>query len=240
MRAALRIGTTAAVLLLSLFYLPTPGSATEMETVLITTQGWEPYTKEENGIQSGSAVEALDCVFTKMGQPYTVLFMPWIRAQSEVREKRAHAFFPASHNNDRDKFARLSDGIVSVKWVWYLPRDSKLDPKDPNFKKTALVTTEAGSNHANWLEKQGYNLTPQPDTHKQLAQMLQRKRIDAILVSKSVFLKGIEGLDFSIDLYREVLEFDDPLGVYFSKEFLRKRPNFLKEFNTQVPGCRQY
>ena len=116
---------------LAVFLMTVPGIAGGPDKLLITTQGWEPYTKEVNGVQSGTAVEALACVLKKMGQPYSIAFIPWIRAQAEVREGRAHAFFPAGRNNERDEYARLSDGIVSVKWVWYLPKDSNLNPKDP-------------------------------------------------------------------------------------------------------------
>lgn len=240
MRDALKVSVRIITLLFCILFASAPGIAEEFDKLLFTTQGWEPYTKETNGTQSGTAVEALDCVLKNMKQPYSISFMPWIRAQTEVREKRAHAFFPASRNNDRDKFARLSDGLVSVKWVWFLHKDSVLNPKDPLFKKIARVTAEAGSNHAHWLKKNGYNLTPQPDTNQQLALMLQRKRIDAILVSKLVFLKGKEGLDLPIDIFYEVLAFNDPLGVYFSKYFLHDRPDFLERFNSKVPECRRF
>ncbi len=44
------------------FIIATPGIAGGPDKLLITTLGWEPYTKEVNGVQSGTAVEALACV----------------------------------------------------------------------------------------------------------------------------------------------------------------------------------
>lgn len=228
------------VVFCSIFFIITPGIAGAPDKLLITTQSWEPYTKEVNGVQSGTAVEALACVFEKMGQTYSIAFIPWIRAQAEVREGRAHAFFPAARNNERDEYARLSIGIVSAKDSWYLPKDSNLNPKDPSFKKTARVTAEAGSNTGNWLKKNGFNLTPQPDTHQQLALMLLRKRVDAVLASEAVFLEGLQALNLPSDTFRKVLEIERPLGVYFSKSFLKKSPGFRERFNAMVPECKRY
>ena len=222
---------------LSIFFVTTPVIAEGPEKLLLTTQGWAPFTIEVDGVQSGTAVQALDCVLQKMGQPYSIAFIPWIRAQAEVKAGQAHAFFPASRNDERDGFARLSDEIVSAKWVWYLLKENKLDPKDPSFKKTARVTAEADSNYAHWLRQSGFKLMPQPDTHQQLALMLQRKRVDAVLASELVFLKGLQALNLPSDTFRKVLEKKDPLGVYFSKSFLKKYPDFLERFNAIVPEC---
>jgi len=172
-----------------------------------------------------------------MGQPYSIAFIPWIRAQAEVKAGRAHAFFPASRNDERDGYAKSSDQLVSLKWVWFLPKESNLNPKDSSFKKTARVTAEAGSNIAHWLQKNGFNLMPQPDTHQQLALMLQRKRVDAVLASESVFLEGLRELNLSSDMFRKVLEQENSLCVYFSKPFLEKYLDFLERFNAIVPEC---
>lgn len=206
--------------------------------LLLTTQNWAPYIREENGRPTGLAVVPLDCAMSRLGQKYRIQFLPWLRAQNEVRHGRADGFLPASRNAERDGYAALSEPLVYNTWAWYFPKGSKIRPDAPGFKETAVVTSEAGSNLLAWLTEQGHKMAPAPDTHGQLAQMLVHRRIDAALATVAVFEAEATALGFDLAAFDRHVVREDPLGVYFSRFFLRENSHFLIQFNSAVRACR--
>jgi polar amino acid transport system substrate-binding protein len=232
-----RIGVWATGLLAGIFFAVTAGLAAGPEKLLLTTQEWAPYHTAINDVPNGIAVRVIDCVLEKMQQPYSITFLPWTRAQDEVKTGRAHGFFVASQSDKRDEYARLSTPIAPQKWIWYLRKDSKRTPEAVSFKQTARVAATAGSNMANWLEENGFNIVSRPKMTEQLVEMLQREYVDAVLANELVFSKALRTLKLSNDMFYTYVQKDAPVGVYFSKAFLENYPGFLQRFNTAIPAC---
>ncbi|WP_425403146.1 substrate-binding periplasmic protein [Hwanghaeella sp.] len=224
--------------LIALCFVNFSGPARASPEIVLTTQAWAPYITDESGQPGGLSGNVLKCAFQRMKQPYRVRFLPWKRAQNEVREGRADAFFPASPNQERDGFAMFSAPLVYNTWAWFMRKDNPLLPDSPKFKAEATVTSEAGSNLLFWLEENGYRIATPPDHHWQLASMVLNRHIDAALVTVAVLENQalVEGIDIG-PLRRHLIR-EDPLGVYFSHRFLQSKPDFLPHFNRAVDGCR--
>ncbi len=211
---------------------------TTPKKILLTTQKWEPYQVPNGKKLEGIAVKVVECVLGKMNRPYEIQVLPWKRAQSDVEEGKAQGFFAASKDPKRDKYAVATDVIADQKWNWYLPKDSQLDPTAPDFKDKAAVAATLGSNMLNWLEENKFKVKAKPDNAEQLARMLQLKRVDAFLANEFATDEVLKKLKLDKSEFKIVLNKDQPLSVYFSKKFVEEEPEFLKQFNAQIAGCR--
>lgn len=237
MRKLFPIYPFGKLLLLVVLFLYLSGSALAGDTLILTTQEWPPYQILIHGTQKGIAVETVKCALKSLRQSYSIHFLPWERAQTEVKTGRAHGFSAASMSEKREAYAQFSTPIAPQKWIWYLRRESRLDPREPNFKKTVRVTATAGSNMGNWLRENGYNLKLQPKKTEQLVKMLQKRRVDAVLANELVFTAALRKLNLKRKTFRKFLGRDKPLGVYFSKAYLENHSGFLKRFNASIRHC---
>ena len=212
---------------------------TGQAVVRLTTHELPPYSYRDTTQQrlAGIAVEAVDCVMRRMGQPFEVQVLPWARAQKMVQLGEADGFFAASRNSERDSYAVKSAIIAPQQWRWYLLVGNPADPLSPVFREKAQVGSFVGANMLDWLREHGYRAVATPPTTEGLLKMLRAGRVDAILANNLVMERLIQeqGLDGQL---RSVLQEDRPLGVYFSKPFLARHPGFLERFNAQVGACR--
>lgn len=225
------IGTTFCCLLLA-----TSLSAHEVN---LNTHNLAPYSTYIDGKISGTAVEVLRCTEKKL--EYTAFIIsvyPWKRAQHMVKSHASDGFFAASHSAERDEYAVMSNIIAEQQWTWYLAANNTANPNDNTFKQNAIVTSFLGANMQSWLIDNKYRLGSfLPANNEQLLKLLIHDRVDAILANNQVMEKLIqqEGVK---DKLRSVTHTNKPLGVYFSKQFLLKRPHFLDQFNSAVDDCR--
>lgn len=215
-------------------------SAVQAQPLRLTTQQQPPYNMEDaKGRQSGLALETVVCALKHMQYPYSIQFLPWLRAQNMVKNGQADGFFPASQNAERDRFAILSETVAPQQWRWYLPADSTVDPTSADFRSQSTVGAYLGSNMQSWLKQTGYSIYAVPYTHDQLLRVLLAGRVQAVLASDLAMQEAIAkaGAEQRV---RSVLQQDKPMGVYFSLQFLAgASPDFLPRFNTEVSSCRQ-
>lgn len=214
-------------------------SASDLHKIILTTHNLPPYgSYQDDGSFRGVAVDVVECALHKIQQPFEILVVPWKRAQVMVQKHVAHGFFAGSQNKKRDSYAVMSAIIADQKWVWYLPKDSSLDPFSEDFRKNARVASFVGANMLKWLIDNKYNVAAKPSNSKALIEMLSRGRLDAVLINNYVGAEIINKLELH-DQFRIVVNKNKPLGVYFDKDFIHKSPGFLDKFNEAVPACRQ-
>ncbi len=231
-------------LILICFY---PLSASSEDKVVLTSHNLFPYgsfseTEKIKNIADdnyrGVAVDVVTCVFAEMGTPLEIKILPWKRAQLMVQSGKADGFFAASQKDQRDEFAVMSDIIAEQEWRWYLLKENSISPTDSDFKAKATVGGFLGANMLKWMEENKYNVAATPQNTEGLLDMLIAKRIDAVMANNYV----MEALLAKHDLGNNIKSYlvkNKPLGVYFSKAFLKLRPGFLKEFNSFIPDCRE-
>lgn len=213
-------------------------SAFAVEKITLTTQDWAPYQIYENGALSGFAVDIVSCALEKMKQPYEIEVYPWRRAQRMVELELADGFFTASQNEERDKYATISEVVAEQHWNWYLLKESPLNLSDASFKKEAKVAAMLGSNMLTWLKKSKYKEVGSSIDTEMLISDLLEKRYDAILANELVAKEVMQQMYIFEDQFQVHMFKNKPLGVYWSNKFLKDRPGFLPKFNAAVKKCR--
>jgi len=183
----------------------------------------------------GKAVDVVRCALDKLDYTPTIRVVPWQRAQHEAKIGTSDGFFAAAKSEERDSYATLSTAIADMTWSWFILDDARILPEDSAFKKEAKIGSFQGSNFEKYLENNNYNITLKTISSRQLIDILLHKRIDAILASDVVMAEIIKPTETNI---RSIPLKNTPLGVYFSKEFLKQTPGFLEQFNQQVKVCR--
>lgn len=183
---------------------------------------------------TGKSVDTLRCTFNKLPYTLKILVMPWKRAQLTVEMKQADGFFSASKNAERDQFATFSAPLHSQNWVWYYKEKSNITPTKEHFKSLAKVGAYSGSNMTKWLSDNGYNTTVNTTSPKDLLQALKIGRINTILANDRVINSVIDTVDIKLDSH---IHSERPLGVYFSKDFLKSNSTFLDQFNLKLSQC---
>ncbi|PKF61631.1 hypothetical protein CW745_09915 [Psychromonas sp. psych-6C06] len=195
-----------------------------------------PYTSEEKGIFSGIGINLIDRVMKDIGIDYQLRVTPnYARALGEVVRGQADGFFLASENEQRNEVAVFSEPLLINHWSWFFAPNKQLDPTSNSFKSTANVATIHGSNTHVWLTKQGYqSITKSNSGYMFPRLLLEKKRIDAVFLASVVFRKELEFYGYKSSDYVEVVEKSKPFGIYISKEYLKKYPDFMSKLNNAI------
>lgn len=211
----------------------------DSHTVQLTTKIWPPYHyfDEKTGELTGKSVSVLKCTFEQLNVPFEIDVMPWARAQLMVKNNQADGFFSASWNATRDIYAVRSNDIAPQNWAWYSLHDNAIQPEHQSFKSEAKIGATIGSNIANWLDKQAYNLSSKSPVSEHLIKMLLGQRFDAFMGNELVIDNLLKNHKDK-HLIKKTIERSMPVGVYFSKEFLENKPDFMDKFNQSIVSCR--
>ncbi|UJF22301.1 substrate-binding periplasmic protein [Shewanella sp. OMA3-2] len=213
--------------------------AAEVDRVItIATQEWAPYQMEVGLQNDGYAIEALACVMDKLQQPYKVVFLPWGRAQLEVKQGKYDGFFSASQNSARDRYAVLSNTFIAQQWNFYLLKHTSIPLNKDAIKSNAQFGGRKHSNTTFWLQKNNYNVIHQASSLDELIHLLEKNRIGAILESDLFFEAAAKRVNIPLSDFSVVPNLDRSLGVYFGKIFLKQYPAFLDKFNQHTESCR--
>jgi polar amino acid transport system substrate-binding protein len=174
----------------------------------------------------------------KMGREFVIEVYPWERTQMMAQRGEVDGFFPATIKPERLVWAAASRAIADQKWIWYLPKESKLDPFSNEFKATAKVGAHFGSNRLKMLETDNYNVVLKPQTDEQLLIAFAKGRADAILGGDLSIAIAMKEQKIDPKMFRTVVAQDNPLHAYFGKKFLENEPGFMKLFDAKVDACR--
>lgn len=225
-------------LVLSCVLLASPALADNRpERLLLATQEWFPYQYQENGEMKGSGIEQMKCIMRVMQQPYQITMTSWDRAQLLTEVGSQHGFFLASGNAKRDEYAVYSESIAKQNWSWFSLSDAT-DVNSAMFKTQVEVVALFGSNKWFWLQKNGYRVSMKPRTPKAMLELLLQGQVGAILGNDEVIEETIKQMGISYRAISQTRAQSQPLGVYFSKSFTAKYPQFLAEFNLASQQCK--
>ena len=237
----------------------TPASAED--TLILTTDIFPPYQVREGEELGGTSVQALDCIFKTLRQPYSIRVMPWERAIYEVSQGKADGFFSATSTRRADRFAVLSAPLALEKWYWYSNQDrAPVRPQegsaiegpgaDSQEAQRGAAQREAaprsagprigavrGSNQLAWLLDGGSEVEQQVRSTEQLLQLLELGRIDTFLADQSTLRTTLTKLPLALRPEYERFQQYSTLGVYYSKRYLDTRTDFMQQFNKQIYAC---
>jgi len=215
----------------------TTGSALALDRLYLATQDWPPYQTVEKGEIGGVAVERVQCTLRRMGQPYEIRMMRWDKAQLLVEANKMHGYFSGSRSPSRELYADASDPVISEELSWFVSPNVTLDLDDESAKYKARFSAKFNTNKWLNLKEQGYNVIKKPRDSDSLLQMLWQGDIDVALEYRLVFEHSMQQKDIPLDYFRRVAYGTQDLMVHFSKDFLRKNPVFLGNFNKTLKQC---
>lgn len=190
-------------------------------------------TDQGPGAVTGSTIDTIECVLDRMGWVPRIRTVPQNRAIHALSNHSVDGYFAVRESPQLEPFARATAPVALEKWYLY-----SLTPID-DYRK-ARIGVVAGSNEALWLEQNQLRPHMQVSSTAQLLAVLDRGRVDAILLDRRVMRTYITGL-WPPDRRFPVLESRfvrfAPLHLYLSREFLAFNQPFLAGFNHHLPGC---
>lgn len=95
------------------------------------------------------------------------------------------------------------------------------------------IGTILNTNTHKWLVSNGFQVSYATTDPVQLVGLLNRRRLDAVFLAEAVFKEAQLSHDRVVD-YLQHIELAKPMGVYISKEYLRKEPLFMAKFDQQI------
>lgn len=233
----IRKGCLPTKLMLSLVLLMTGGSAYALDRLYLATQDWPPYQTVKQGQIGGVAVERVQCALRRMGQPYEIKMMRWDKAQLLVEANKMHGYFSGSKSPSRALYSDPSDPLISEELSWFVSPGVSLDLDDESAKYKARYSAKFNTNKWLNLKEQGYNVVKKPRDADSLLQMLWQGDIDVALEYRLVFEHSMKSKKIPLDYFRRVAYGTQDLMVHFSKDFTRKNPVFLGNFNKALKQC---
>lgn len=186
---------------------------------------------------SGLVVDVIQCALDNLDIELELKVVPWVRAQKMVENTKADGFFAASQNSERDKFATFSDIIYEHHWRWYYLKNNPINFNSPTLTQEVVVTGYTGSNTLKWLKGNKFVVSVEANSSEALLRLLLIERADLLLASENVLDKVIKKAGI-VEQVESVLHSKKLLGVYFSNHFLARYPQFLAQFNQQIPNCK--
>jgi ABC-type amino acid transport substrate-binding protein len=202
--------------------------------ILLDTSSAPPYQIETEGRITGTAVDTLDCVFRAVGLPYEIRVVPWRRARFNVQNGLAEGLFSAMPFVEMDQYATLSAPLALEKWYWFGLSEQML--YEQSFPLGRRLGGVLGSNQSGWLAERGMALSEEVTSVGQLVSLLETGRIDAFIADIHTVNQYLRDRDPGPLIYSRFEKYT-PLGVYFSNDFLRARPDFLARFNDKMSQC---
>lgn len=210
--------------------------ANDQETLKLRAAPNPPYQLLVNGKLSGQSIDVLQCVLGKMDYAYEISLLPWARANEELKSGASDGIFTAAPAASLDKFAEMSAPFALEKWHWYFRHHDSAKIFSPQGKSIGVVRS---GNPASWMKNYNLTTTIEVNTVQQLVRMLQSGRIDAFIEDELKVQDALKELRLEQNVFDSDFSHYMPLGIYFSREFLQKSPDFLEFFNGQLQYCAQ-
>lgn len=200
-----------------------------------------PYTSEDKGIYSGIGIDLVKQVMADINIDYQLSATPnYARALEQLSRGRADGLFLASENMQRNKIAVFSEPLLINKWSWFLAPDHSMSFASVAFKSTAKIATIHGSNTSKWLTDNNYKIITKANSGRLFPRLLlEKKRIDAVFLASIVFRKELQAAGYSSDDYVEIVEKSKPFGIYISKRYIEKHPDFMTKLNAAIIKLQQ-
>lgn len=178
--------------------------------------------------------DQMECVLQKMKFNPRIEIKPWNRIYHDLQRGQLDGFFSAIPRKQLDAYAEISVPLVVENWYWFWRLDMQApDSWQQGFRLGSIL----GSQQEKWLEEAGYKVSMTANHLPQLIKMLDKGRIDVILVDREHFFQAVQQSQLSVTQYQSRFFRYMPLGAYFSESFLQKNPGFMQSFNQQANQC---
>ncbi|MBU2892742.1 transporter substrate-binding domain-containing protein [Colwellia sp. D2M02] len=210
---------------------------------LSSTSEWYPYIyQDENGVSTGTDVELLSLILTRMGCKLEVFHFPERRALLELKLGRFDIVLGASKTADRAKEFFYSTAYRNeINKFAYRADDADITPTK-SLQRLLNLNKIIAINYAGWYgeeietAKSKYqNFSYSPTTTNRL-KMLHLGRVDAVIDDEMVLCSELQRNGYrNIVINTEVL-FETPIYFIFNKESVT--PEFVTEFNNTLESMK--
>lgn len=196
---------------------------------------FKPYSFVQNNKLKGVGIDKVKALMSKLDQSYFFRFVPnYGRAVEELRRGRVDGMFLASENEERNAIAEFSVPVLINRWSWFLNQPNTLDPHSELFKRDVTVATQLNTNTHKWLVKNNYlRIYPAKDPMR-LANILDRGRLRAVFIAEEVFKSSVKQHRLNSNGFEQIVQFEKPFGIYISKRYLDKYPEFMIRLNQAI------
>ena len=225
----------ALISLIALWLFLSPAAADSTATLNLYTFHSPPYqvgaAPDRDGTVDplGTTVDTVRCVTDRMGWRTRIFTVPQKRAIHGLQNHLIDGYFAVDESDMMNRFAQATAPVALEKWYFYSrePIDDFTD---------ASIAAIAGSNEAIWLENSRYDTALTASYPAQLLALLERGRVDAVLMDERVmtWLRQ-QGLG-PTHLHSQFVRFV-PLRLYVTQPFATTHPSFLVDFNRHVSSC---
>ena len=213
------------------------GAGVQAAPLQVSLPDFPPFVRAGDGRLGGEVVSWLRRTLTSAGLEFRLHGVPnFGRAFREVSLNRADVFGPATRNPERDRVAVFLPIPFQNPWCWFVPsaRTPAFAQADA-FRSGLRIGTLINSNTQFWLEHHGYPVAvaaPNVETLPRL--LLDYNRLDAVLLSKPVFVTAARAAGVADTAYSCVLSSEKALGLYVSRTFVQREPALFRRLQAAV------
>lgn len=185
--------------------------------------GEDPYAVH------GTTVDSVRCIAQRSGWDIRAQLVPQNRAIHGLRTQTIDGYFAVDESTLLNEYALPTAPVALEKWYFY-----SLNPID-DYTNTRLAAI-AGSNEALWLEDSPYELTMTVSHPRQLLALLERGRVDAVMLDQRV-MGLLQLTDNGIGRLASSFIRFAPLHLYLNRRFVSEHPDFIDRFNRNIGPC---
>lgn len=158
--------------------------------LIFNTQDFAPFNYAIDGVVSGPAPEIIRAICKDLKWDCSFRLLPWIRAQEEVRQGKAHAMFVIGWNKPRSKWLYFTAPIMNTEYGFFVRKDNPLQFKKVSDVKGYKVGVFGPSNTSMSLGKiqaqiKDMTIDMRPDDEAGFKK-LSFKRVDAVYSNRDV------------------------------------------------------
>lgn len=193
-----------------------------------------PYTFKEDGKWHGKGYQLATAALEKAQIKYRLRPVAnYAQAFEQLKRNMVDGFFLASKNEARDQLAVFSAPIMVNNWNWYVSPNIVESPLSESFIQRYRVASHFKTNTHQWLVKHNYQVEPVIELAN-IPIMLDKGRIDAVMLAEWVFEDAAEKANVQTDKFRVYLHSSRDFGIYVSKQAVKKHPNLMLTLNSAI------
>jgi len=153
-------------------------TAHSAELTVIVSADFDPYSYSTSEGGAGAMYEVAQELAKRVGQKFSVQFMPWARAQQIAKKEPNIGILPLARVPEREADYTWLVEILQEPYVFFALKNSKVDISTLEATKDLRIGTFAGSLSEVLLRQKGFKNFKSVTTDAQNVRMLKSGRID--------------------------------------------------------------
>jgi len=183
-----------------LMFMLTAQSVNAVE-LIFNTQNFPPFSYQVGSVVAGPVADIIRGICSEINVDCQFRRLAWSRAQTEVKQGKAHAMFVIGWSENRAKWLHFTPPILNTEYGFFVKTDNPLQYKDAKDVNNYVVGVYGPSN-TYWtledLKKKAPEMKIDVSTNSEIAFLkLSDAKTDAVFSNKSVGLCLIKKLNIT-------------------------------------------